>query len=304
MTHTVNVVIATYRRPDRLRDAVASLAQSASRLPDEWAVGITLVDDDPERSAHPVAEDFADAFSLGCTYVFCGSKNISLARNAGLESALPTADWVASIDDDVVVPLHWFETYVAAIADGGHNAATGPLLKDFSQGPPWLAKEPFDRLGLLTGTDGRAAHVGATGNNWMQSDFLRRHPSLRFSPDLGKTGGEDMDFFYRAVALGLSPLFCHRAGVIEKEPPARCTLRYQLRRAFWLGLSEAHIALRLGLAGRPRLVARSLRRAANRGARQLPPEALPRRRARFTLAILAECLGLALGSLGLKLAHK
>jgi hypothetical protein len=44
VTETVNVVIATYRRPDQLRAAVTSLAESASRLPQGWAAGVTLVD--------------------------------------------------------------------------------------------------------------------------------------------------------------------------------------------------------------------------------------------------------------------
>lgn len=304
MTTSVNVVIATYRRPDRLRTALTSLAAAASSLPPGWAAGVTLVDDDPTGSAHPLAAEFDEQFVLGCTYLPCGSRNISHARNAGLESALPRADWVASIDDDVTVPSTWFETCARFVTTGRHNAVTGPLVKDFRNGPRWLTRQPFAHLGLLAGEDGEDAFVCATGNNWMSSEFLRSHPSLRFSSDLGRTGGEDMDFFYRAVDLGLRPVYSTAAGVTETEPPARCTMRYQLRRAFWLGVSEAQISLRLRLATRPRLIARSARRAVNRGARQLPEEALPTRGARYTLAVLAQCAGTMLGSFGLKLGHK
>src|SRR3712207_6952949 len=57
----------------------------------------SIVDDDPARTAELVAAEFAAAFPLGCTYLHTGSQNISIARNTGLEAALPTADWIASI---------------------------------------------------------------------------------------------------------------------------------------------------------------------------------------------------------------
>ncbi len=301
---SVNVVIATFRRPDRLRDAVSSLALSASRVPRPWTVGLTIVDDDPHGTAAPVAAEFAEQFELGCAYLSCGSQNISQARNTGLESALGTADWIASIDDDVVVPPDWFEVCTQAVDGERHNAVTGPLLKDYSNGPSWLTEQPFDQLGILTGIDGEVAFTCATGNNWVRADFLRQHPSLRFSHELGTTGGEDMDFFYRAVDLGLCPVFSVRSAVTEREPAARCTLRYQLRRAFWLGISEAQISLRLHKASRARLLARGARRALNRGASQLPDAALPRRGVRYDLAVYAQCLGVLMGCLGLTMRHK
>lgn len=304
MGSAVNVVIASYRRPSRLRTALTSVAAAAHHAPAGWSVGVTLVDDDPDGSAWAVFQEFETAFELGCTYVACGSQNISVARNAGLEAALSEADWVASIDDDVVVPERWFETCARAVSSGSHNAVTGPLTKDFSNGRQWLRREPFDQIGILTGVDGEDAFVCATGNYWMSAAFVREHPLLRFSPALGVTGGEDMDFFYRAVATGLRPVFSADAAVIEKEPAERCTLRYQVRRAFWLGISEAQINLRLGSASRSRLVARSARRAANRGARQLPADAVPRRGLRFSLAIWAQCFGVLLGCLGFRLRHK
>ena len=129
---------------------------------------------------------------------------------------------------------------------GRHNAVTGPLAKDFSHGPSWLSDEPFDQLGRLAGVDGEDAFVCATGNNWVSSSFLRRHPELRFDRELGRTGGEDMDFFYRAVRAGLRPVYSAAAAVTETEPPSRCTLRYQVRRSFWLGISESSDQLTAG----------------------------------------------------------
>lgn len=303
MTRRLNVAIATYRRPDRLRTAIDSIVVAARHAPPGWQVGVTVVDDDPHGSARAVLDHFEGMFDLGCTYVSCGRQNISHARNAGLDAALPGVDWVGSIDDDVVVPADWVAICADAVS-GDHNAVTAPLLKDFSNGPTWLTREPFDRLGLMDGVDGENAAVCATGNNWLSAAFLRAHPSLRFSPDLGVTGGEDMDFFYRAVDAGLRPVYRLGAAVTETEPPERCTLRYQLRRAYWLGVSEAQIGLRLGLAGRPRLVARGLRRAAERGARQLPADRLSDRGARYSLAMLAQAAGVVWGCLGLRVRHK
>lgn len=301
---TVDVVIATYRRPDRLAVGLSRLKAAAAAAPPGWRVGVTVVDDDPAGSAHPVAAQFADAFSAGVTYLSCGARNISLARNMGLESALKKADWVGSLDDDVEVSSDWVRVCAAAVSETPFNAVTGPLLKDFPHGPAWLSDQPFDQLGILAGRDGEAAFTCATGNNWVEADFLRSHPSLRFSPDLGRTGGEDMEFFYRAVQMGLRPVFIRAGAVIEREPPSRCTYRYQLRRAYWLGVSEAQISLRLGKASRPRLLARSLRRALSGGARQLPAHRLAQRGARYRLAVGAQCLGVVLGTAGMRMRHK
>ena len=303
MTHRVNVAIATYRRPERLRAAVESLAVAAQRAPAGWQVGVTIVDDDPDRSAAGVAAGLDELFELGCTYLFCGSQNISRARNAGLESAMREADWVGSIDDDVVVPPDWVSICASAVA-GDHDAVTGPLIKDFSNGPPWLRREPFDQLGYMSGVDGQPTLVCATGNNWISAEFLRARPALRFSPDLGQSGGEDMEFFHRAVEAGLRPVYSLGSAVTETEPVSRCTFSYQIRRAFWLGMSEAQIALRLGLAGRLRLLARGLRRAAERNARNLPREKLADRGPRYNLAMLAQFGGVLWGCLGLQLRHK
>lgn len=300
----VIVAIATYRRPDRLRLALDSLRASALRCPELLSVGVVVADDDPDASARGVAADFSGSWPLGCTYLHVGSRNISRARNAGLEAALPGADWVASIDDDVVVPHDWFRVCHRAVVDGRFDAVTGPLTKDFSSGPSWLTTEPFGHLGLMVGEDGQPAATCATGNSWVSAAFLRAHPDLRFDPELGRTGGEDMDFFFRAIALGLRPVYSSAAAVTEKEPAERCTFRYQVRRAFWLGISESQTHLGTGRAGRVRLLLRAGRRALHRGARQLPAEVRDSRGLRYQVAILAQCAGTALGTVGVRMGHR
>lgn len=113
-----------------------------------------------------------------------------------------------------------------------------------------------------------------------------------------------MEFFYRAVDLGLRPVFVRASAVTEREPRARCTYRYQLRRAYWLGVSEAQISLRLGLASRPRLVARGVRRGLGGGSRQLPADRWSDRGARYRFAVVVQCLGVVLGTAGLRMRHK
>lgn len=302
--YSVKVVIATFRRPDRLRLALASLCTAAERASGGAVVGVVVVDDDPAATAAATVREFADRFVDGCRWIQSGAGNISVARNAGIAAAVDGADWVASIDDDVVVPADWFDVCANALRTGQYDAVTGPLLKDFSNGPKWLSREPFDQIGVLIGRDGETAFACATGNSWISTQFLQDHPNIRFDPELGKTGGEDMDFSYRAIDAGLRPVFASRAAVTEREPPARCTLRYQVRRSFWLGISEAHVSIRCRKATRVRLVARALRRGVNRGAWQLSPADRRRRGARYTLAILAQCVGVVVGACGFTLRHK
>ena len=303
---TVAVSVCTFRRNHELGRLLESLAVAADHASSVAEVGVVVVDDNPDGRADGVATVFTDRFPLGVTYVHSGQQNIAKARNLGLSAAVEMGEWVAMTDDDVVVPAEWIAELDAAQRRTGALAITGPMVSRFPPGSPrWLDEEPFATMGVLDGADDGPTDTCATHNSMVSGRWLREHPRVRFSDDLGVLGGEDMVFYRQAIAEGLTARYSSRTVLFSLEPTDRATLRYQLQRALWIGNSEFVTNRRLGAASRPRLALRGLRRmgraVATIGRRWRGGEAP---QIRFTAARVATGAGLVLGSVGIELRHR
>ena len=216
------------------------------------------------------------------------------------------ADRIAMTDDDCVVPPEWLTEHLAMAERHEADATTGSMVLTFgADSPSWLDDEPFGTLGLLTQDDGERVPRCGTNNSTISADWLRDHPDIRFDPELGRIGGEDMVFYRSAMQAGLHARFAAAAPVYEREPPSRATLRYQLSRALWMGNTEAVTNLRAGDASRGRLALRSanrLRRALWRPIGRLLDGERPQ--LRYALAQCLQTWGLLLGALGRELEHR
>ena len=143
-----------------------------------------------------------------------------------------------------------------------------------------------------------------TNNSFVSSSFLRERPTLRFAPELGVVGGEDMVFFRTAHDDGLDIRFSASSLVVGHEPPERTTFGHQLRAKFWLGNTEYVTQAELGSGGRVRWLARSLKGVIDSTIR--PFQRLVRRedpQFRYAVAMCARAIGNAAGALGVKLRH-
>ena len=298
--------ICTYERNDELRRLIDSLLVAAEVATDVAAVGVVIVDDNADGRARVVADEYGDRFSLGVHYVHTAARNISVARNAGIEAALAHADWVALTDDDCVLPREWLTAHLDVARRHGADAVTGSMVLTFpDDSPSWLHDEPFGTIGLLERADGEAVERCGTNNSMISADWLRANEDVRFDPELGRLGGEDMVFFRTAVQRGLHAHFSAFAPVYEQEPRSRATLRYQLSRARWMGNTEFVTNHRAGDATRLRLALRSLnkmRKAVARPVRRLAARQRPQ--LRFAAAQLSQAFGLLLGALGKELEHR
>jgi succinoglycan biosynthesis protein ExoM len=302
----IGLSVCTYRRNDLLRRLLQSVSAASDYCADRAQIGVVVVDDNPDGLARPVVEEFEEVFPLGIRYVPWGQRNISKARNRGLEEATRIGDWVAMADDDVVVPPHWFRTLLDVQVQTDADAVTGPMDVCFPPGSPhWLSDEPFADIGAAPALEDGPVRTCATSNTLMRTAWLMDHPDIRFDEDLGRLGGEDMVFFRTATANGLRAFFSREVAVRQIEPVERSTFSYQLRRALWMGNSEFVTNDRLGAANRWRLFGRGGRRAlralgrvVSRGRRGEPPQL------RYTLAAVAEGVGIMLGACGVTLEHR
>jgi hypothetical protein len=170
--------------------------------------------------------------------------------------------------------------------------------------PRWITEQPFLELGVEELPDGGDMAAAATFNTMISNRWLKAHPDIRFDPDYGVIGGEDMVFFRAAKAAGLKIRFSEKAFVYENEPADRATFGYQLYVHFWHGNSAALACIESGMKrsrmfvhGSASLV-RAFVRPAARVARGQAPQL------RFGLAQVLHAIGKLLGTAGVRVDHR
>ena len=302
---TVAVAICTFKRNELLKRLLDGIVVCADQTVQLAAVGIVIVDDTPEGLARPVAEAFADRFALGLHYRISGRQNISLARNLAVETAIGLADWTLMTDDDCEPTPDWIDALLDTQHKTGADAVTGRMIRRVPEGSPrWITEQPFLELGVETPPDSADMPTAATFNTMISSQWLMDHADIRFSPEYGVIGGEDMVFFRAAKAAGLTINFSERGFVYENEPSERATFGYQLYVYLWHGNSAGLACIESGV-GRLRMMAHgaaSLVRAGLRPCSRLVLGQSPQ--LRFTLAQLLHALGKILGALGVRIDHR
>jgi succinoglycan biosynthesis protein ExoM len=302
---TIAVAICTYKRNELLSRLLEALTVCADRVRDRAALGIALVDDTPDGQARSIADAFADRFELGLEYRISGRQNISLARNLAVETAMELGDWTVMTDDDCEPPPQWLEELLDLQQRTGADAVTGRMVRRVPVGSPrWITEQPFLELGVEQVPDAAEMPMAATFNTLMSSEWLKSHPDVRFSPEFGVVGGEDMVFFRAARAAGLSIRFSDRAFVYENESAERATFGYQLYVHFWHGNSAALACIKSGMKPSRMFVhgGASLARALVRPFRRVVRGEKPQ--LRFCLAQVLQSVGKMLGSVGVKIDHK
>jgi len=303
---SIAVYVCTHKRNGPLERMLDSLQEAANHVQPAVRIAVVVVDDNPDGRAKAVVDGFSHQFVGGLHYRFSGAQNISLARNAGLEAAMGLADWVAMTDDDQVVIPEWFDHLIATQQATNADAVTGPVILRYDDNKPgWVDSQPFEEIMIAPiQPDQIKVEVCSTGNSMMRASFLREHPEIRFRPDLGRLGGEDMVFYRAAVSAGLHARYSAQAIAYGEQPPERATYRYHLRTSYWLGNTEYLTNIESGDASPRRLALRASRRLV--GAVSRPLLRLVRRQEpqwRFTGALAAQSMGMLVGVAGVKVEH-
>jgi succinoglycan biosynthesis protein ExoM len=250
----IDVCICTFRRPlllHRLLREVCDL-QTEGRLTYSLIVG----DNDVHASAREVVSEFVSGARTEVTYCVEPVQNIARVRNRVLD--LAKGEFVALIDDDEYPAKDWLLVLLAACQERKADGVLGPVLPEFSNDTPdW-----FRRAGLY---DFRKRHSTGeklrwqecrTGNALLRREILKELPGP-FREEFG-TGGEDQDFFRRAIERGKVFTWCDEALVYEAIQPSRWSRRVVLGRALlrgkdtfkhrrhrWLNLAKALVAVPL-----------------------------------------------------------
>ncbi|NNL54318.1 MAG: glycosyltransferase, partial [Woeseia sp.] len=228
------VAVCTHNRPRRLQRCLDGLLP---QLKQGDVTRVLVIDNAPNDD-----ESEAVARNAGVDYFREPVAGLNFARNAAVERC--RSDWIAYVDDDVVVAPGWARAVRQAAADTEDVAAvTGQILPLALETPAQLAFERRggfrrefepssfnrrDHRGVLFPV--RAGRFGNGANMAFRRSLLIELGGFDNALDCGAPlpGGGDLDIFCRVIASG---------ATLRYEPAA---MVYHEHRRDWPGLKEQY----------------------------------------------------------------
>ncbi|MFT3945103.1 MAG: glycosyltransferase family A protein [Ancrocorticia sp.] len=235
---SVAIGVLTFKRNESLEELLPRLLAQLDTLPSDIRAEILVIDNDPGRSAEPLADGRHPAIR----YVNEPTPGIAAARQRCLDEAVEF-DLLQFIDDDEEPVGEWLLTMINTWRNFGHpSAVAGRVIPRYEVAPSdWIiAGGFFDRPHHPTGTPLNAA---SSGNLLLDLHQVRTY-GVEFDRSLGLSGGEDTLFTTTLIAKGGNIVFCDEAGVIDVVPADRSTREWVLKRKWFHGNTAATTRLR------------------------------------------------------------
>jgi glycosyltransferase involved in cell wall biosynthesis len=247
----IAICICTFKRPQLLAQLLRELADQ--RTDGLFDYSISIVDNDASDSAREIVARAGAESRVPISYEVEQEQNIALARNKAVKNS--AGDFVAFIDDDEVPNNDWLFRLYQACCSYRADGVLGPVKPRFSKAPPaWTVKAGiFERPNSQDYPSGTVLHWEQTG---MGNVLVKRSVLDSVDGPFGKqfgSGGEDIDFFRRAIQAGKVFTWCADAMIYETVPAERTGVTFQLKRALLRG--KASLA---SPAGRPLGVLKSI----------------------------------------------
>ena len=224
------ICVATYERPEGLEHLLDGLGRLRFTQLEPPRLDVVVVDNEARGRAAEICRRAAPSFPWGLHCEEEPRRGITYARNRGLERALPSADYVAFIDDDEVPDPGWLEALLLAQKAHDADVVSGPVRPNLEapEIPRWVERGGFFRP--RAHADGARIEVAFTHNALVRARVFRDIGV--FDHQFALTGGEDTDFFMRAHKAGHRIVWAQSAVVEEAVPASRATVGWILRRGF------------------------------------------------------------------------
>lgn len=229
LTPLITVCVCTYKRPSLLNNLLDSLAiQEHTNFDFE----IVIVDNDGAGSARNTVDEFSAKHSqLKISYSIEPQQGISFARNRTV--AMAVGDLLAFIDDDEIASTDWLQNSYQCLTVTQADAVVGPVIPVY---PPnskaWVIKScVFERVRYPDRTR-IGSDDGRTGNALVRSHWCKQRTPHCFKESLGRSGGEDHEFFKWLESSGSVMIWSDTSTVTECVPMARQRIGFVLERRF------------------------------------------------------------------------
>jgi succinoglycan biosynthesis protein ExoM len=227
----IDLCICSYKRIE-IADILKRTARQTGIAPEKLRV--IVADNSEDGRMRTLVTDTAREVGLNLRYVHAPANNISIARNACLDEA--RAPWIAFLDDDESPTPQWLGVLWRSAVKGKWDVVLGPVKAVYPKAAPgWLAEGDFHSTAPVW-VEGKI-RTAYTGNVLFRRDRVEQL-RLRFREELGRSGGEDEDFFYRIFDAGGRIGFAANAVVYETVPPERARFAWLMRRNFRAGQSH------------------------------------------------------------------
>lgn len=258
----IDIGICAFKRLAIL-DTLDSIA--AQNLPADTSLRVIVAENDEAPTLRDRIEGHAAAIGLDLLYVHAPAKNISIARNACLEAARGEA--LIYIDDDEIAEPDWAARMVEHWQATGAGVVFGPVHAIYPpEAPDWMRENDFHSAYAVRNNG--VVETGFSGNALLDRSDARVRDA-RFDLAFGRTGGEDVDFFFRLSRAGVVMESADRAVVREGVAPDRLSFAWLMRRRHRVGALYGHCAAPENAARRIGIMARSAIKAGYCGLRGL-----------------------------------
>lgn len=244
----ISVAICTRDRARHLTAALDALRPAVERCRGRVDVEVLVVDNGSSDATAAVAAANANTLPMRC--VVEPTPGLSHARNRACREA--RGDYIAWIDDDVVVDADWLLAYADAIQRHPDAAFFGgPIRLRFEGLPPgWLTDASLEIEHIYSALDlgGQARRIERRRDLPYGANYVVRQREQRlvsYDTQLGRQPGSPWLAGEESVALGAlldsgaRGWWVPEAGVEHVIPRRRQTLRYLLAHGYGMGRTDA-----------------------------------------------------------------
>lgn len=229
--------IPTHKRPELLRECLASIAVQEGALPE---IQIFVADNDAVgRQGMNLVEQLGPRFPFPLSGTTVEEPGISAVRNAILDEARRrNVDFIAMIDDDVRAKPQWLLRLWERSAAATTDVLAGPVFYDFPEGTSDFLRTAF--MGDLP-SSGPIDLINGTTGVLISTKALKTSDWPKFDAAFGLTGGGDKEWFSRLKGFGARFEWVSDAHVVETVPPSRANLKWFLKRRYRYGIDDIRI---------------------------------------------------------------
>ncbi len=245
----LSIIIPTYKRPDALARALASIENEELR---DFDIEIVIADNDPKASAKSLVSQKISTSNMNIVYIHVPEPGVSNARNSALAAA--KGRYILFLDDDMEACSPWVQPMVDAAKKFNAALVFGPVnaVMPDSDNPFYDKMRPlFSRKN--PGEDGLIERGIGTGNCFIDREKVTL-PTPAFDTSLNHTGGEDDALFRQLEKQDIRIAWTNAAVTLEHVPASRATMKYVWRRNFAFGQAPTHEAADKGILGWPLVI--------------------------------------------------
>jgi len=209
-------------------------------------VEILFVDNSSCPKTKEKIQSIAPRFPISLRYVAEPERGISQARNRAVQEALASgADFIAFIDDDDLPTSNWLLELFSEQRRTDAHIVFGCWIMS-SDMPGWVKKSGIFKTKKRGGGgkekqgSSKLPYMASTCNVLIGREVFERSNfrEFVFDPRLSYSGGEDKDFFIRALQNGANITTAPNSIVIRNHDSKRYSVAGLLRRGFKNGCSH------------------------------------------------------------------